>query len=48
MEKKKELLKPKNDIVFQSLFTQKNEKTRIKFSKWQSHIRKSNSSITIF
>lgn len=26
MEKKKELLKPKNDIVFQSLFTQKNEK----------------------
>ena len=26
MQKKKELLKPKNDIVFQSLFTQKNEK----------------------
>lgn len=26
MDKKKELLKPKNDIVFQSLFTQKNEK----------------------
>lgn len=26
MEKKKELLKPKNDIVFQSLFTQKNER----------------------
>lgn len=26
MAKKKELLKPKNDIVFQSLFTQKNEK----------------------
>lgn len=25
MDKKKELLKPKNDIVFQSLFTQKNE-----------------------
>ena len=25
MEEKKELLKPKNDIVFQSLFTQKNE-----------------------
>lgn len=26
MDKKKELLKPKNDIVFQSLFTQKNER----------------------
>lgn len=26
MEKNKELLKPKNDIVFQSLFTQKNER----------------------
>lgn len=26
MQKKKELLKPKNDIVFQSLFTQKNER----------------------
>ena len=26
MEKRKELLKPKNDIVFQSLFTQKNER----------------------
>ena len=25
MDKKKQLLKPKNDIVFQSLFTQKNE-----------------------
>lgn len=33
-KKEKKLLKPKNDIVFQSLFSSKNEKSSLSIDRW--------------